>query len=203
MNKSLTVFLTLLIVSGATGQSSSMVMGQNEEQLPPGCDSIAGQENITVEAGKMHAEEYPSKVFTYDNRDFQFEPCTRLHVKFINRDDVRHQWMVHGLPESVYRMGMFTLEATNGTAEGEFILPAEDETLLVHCGIPQHMQKGMKAQLKIGEGDGDISNIPGYTGNPIGYDYASDDNTVLAITSVLTALVAGFISAAIIRRLTQ
>lgn len=172
--------------------SSGMVMGQNTDTLPPGCNEISGQENLTVEAGKMFAEEYPSKVFTYSEKSYEFEPCTKLTVEFTNNDDIRHQWMVHGLPEEVYSMGMFTLEATNGTAEGTFILPAEDETYLVHCGLPQHMQKGMKAQIIVGEGDGEISNIPGRTGNPIGYEYPGQDSGVMAAASVLTALVAGF-----------
>ena len=31
----------------------------------------------------------------------------------------------------------------------------------MHCDIAQHMEKGMKAQLKVGKGRGDLPSIPG------------------------------------------
>lgn len=36
----------------------------------------------------------------------------------------------------------------------------------MHCGVRQHQQKGMKAQLLVGGGEGDIPNIPGISGVP-------------------------------------
>jgi len=82
----------------------------------------------------------------------------------INEDYVRHQWMIHGLPRYLYPEGMFHLEV-NGLARktGTFIVPSAQKTYLVHCDVAQHMEKGMKAQLKVGGGDGDLPSIPGIT----------------------------------------
>jgi hypothetical protein len=54
----------------------------------------------------------------------------------------------------------------------------------VHCDIAQHMEKGMKAQLKVGKGDGDLPSIPGVTDYVIQDDYSG-------IPPVTTAAVAG------------
>jgi hypothetical protein len=154
-------------------------MGQNTDQLPPSCESISGTANITVKAGTAQAEEFPSKMYTYSDRQLQFEPCTKLTVNFVNNDSVRHQWMVHGLPEEIYGKmgnGMFMIEVSGpGKDSGTFILPGHDESLMIHCGLGQHMQKGMKAQLTVGDGDGDISNVPGHTSaiNPYEYEQKS------------------------------
>jgi hypothetical protein len=83
-------------------------------------------------------------------------------VTFINTDTVRHQWMVHGLPRYLYPQGMFHLEAAGGARQtGTFIVPADDQTYLVHCDVTQHMEKGMKGQLKVGRGSGDLWAVPG------------------------------------------
>ena len=166
---------TLLLVSlmAMTGLGSAqMVMNENTGDLPPRCGEIAGWENITVHGGTQYAEQFPGTIFTYDQRVFQFEPCTKLSVTFVNHDAVRHQWMVHGLPPAIYDMGMFTLEAPGtGNVTGTFILPGRDETLLTHCGVPQHQEKGMKGQITVGAGDGNLGGIPGHTGHPDAYDY--------------------------------
>lgn len=163
MMRRLLVLVTVLALLASSG--SAMVMNQNTDRLPEGCQQIAGWENITVHAGRAFAEQFNGKVFTYDDRSFSFDPCTKVSVTFINNDSVRHQFMVHGLPMELYPMGMFTIEVSGpGRDTGTLILPAEHETLLVHCGVAQHMQKGMKAQLKIADGDGNIANIPGITG---------------------------------------
>ena len=47
---------------------------------------------------------------------------------------------------------------------GVFIVPPEHRTYLVHCDIAQHMEKGMKGQLKVGRGSGDLWGIPGVSG---------------------------------------
>ncbi|MGB4247757.1 MAG: multicopper oxidase domain-containing protein, partial [Pseudohongiellaceae bacterium] len=44
---------------------------------------------------------------------------------------------------------------------GSFIVPSDDATYLVHCDITQHMEKGMKAQLVVGAGSGDLWSVPG------------------------------------------
>lgn len=151
----------------------AMVMGQNTDTLPGGCDKIAATKEITVRAGHKYAEKFPGRMFAFDQQEFQFEPCTKLTVHFINEDEIRHQWMMHGLPKYLYPKGMFHLEVTGpGKVSGTLIFPPGDKTYLVHCDISQHMEKGMKAQLKIGDGNGDLPSIPGVTANVIQDDYS-------------------------------
>ncbi|MGR9073549.1 MAG: copper oxidase [Gammaproteobacteria bacterium] len=141
-----------------------MVMGQNVDRLPDGCTSLAGEKEITVHAGHKHAKKFPGRIFAFDTQEYQFEPCTKLTVNFVNDDSIRHQWMMHGLPKYMYPKGMFHLEVTGpGKISGTLILPPGDKTYLVHCDIAQHMEKGMKAQLKVGSGSGDLPSIPGIT----------------------------------------
>jgi len=141
-----------------------MVMGQNVDALPGGCDKISGDTEITVHAGHKFAKPFPGRMFAFGKQEWHVRPCSRLTVHFINEDNVRHQWMMHGLPKELYKGGMFHLEVTGpGKISGTFILPANDLTYLVHCDIAQHMEKGMKAQLVVGKGSGDLSSIPGLT----------------------------------------
>lgn len=141
---------------------TSMVMNENKDTLPPGCSAVAGDQAVTVRAGTRFAKQYPGTMFTYDVHTIKAAPCTRLAVTFVNEDAVRHQFMVHGLPGSVYPGGMFTIEVTGpGKETGSFITPSQTETLMIHCGVPQHEEKGMKAELKNGGGEGDLPNIPG------------------------------------------
>jgi len=150
-----------------------MVMGQNTETLPGGCSSIAATEEITVHAGHKYSEKFPGTMFAFDTQEFHFKPCTKLTVNFINDDNVRHQWMMHGLPKYLYPKGMFHLEVTGpGKVSGTLIFPPNDKTYLVHCDISQHMEKGMKAQLKIGKGSGDLPSIPGVSAYVIQDDYS-------------------------------
>lgn len=155
--------------------SGGMVMGQNTDKLPGGCDKIAAEEEVTVHAGHKYAEKFPGRMYAFDTQEFHFKPCTKLTVHFVNEDKVRHQWMMHGLPKYLYPKGMFHLEVT-GPAKitGTLILPPGDKTYLVHCDIAQHMEKGMKAQLKVGEGDGDLPSIPGVTAPANPDDYKAD-----------------------------
>jgi len=152
--------------------AGGMVMGQNADTLPGGCDSISETKEITVHAGHKYAEKFPGRMFAFDTQEFNFKPCTKLTVHFVNEDNVRHQWMMHGLPKYLYPKGMFHLEATGPSKiSGTLILPPGDKTYLVHCDIAQHMEKGMKAQLKVGKGDGDLPSIPGVTAYVVTDDY--------------------------------
>lgn len=152
--------------------AGGMVMGNNPDTLPGGCDKIAETKEITVRAGHKYAEKFPGRMFAFDTQEFQFKPCTKLTVHFINDDNVRHQWMMHGLPKYLYPKGMFHLEVSGpAKISGTLILPPGDKTYLVHCDIAQHMEKGMKAQLKVGKGDGDLPSIPNVTANTIQDDY--------------------------------
>lgn len=157
-----------------------MVMGQNTDTLPGGCDKISETKEITVHAGHKYAEKFPGRMFAFDTQEYQFEPCTKLTVHFVNDDNVRHQWMMHGLPKYLYPKGMFHLEVTGpGKISGTLILPSGDKTYLVHCDIAQHMEKGMKGQLKVGKGSGDLPSIPGVTAYVIQDEY----NTSPVVTS--------------------
>ncbi len=153
--------------------TGGMVMGQNTDTLPGGCDKIAATKEITVHAGHKYAEKFPGRMYAFDVQEYQFEPCTKLTVHFVNDDNVRHQWMMHGLPKYLYPKGMFHMEVTGpGKVTGTLIFPSEEKTYLVHCDIAQHMEKGMKGQLKIGKGDGDLPSIPGVTAYVIQDDYS-------------------------------
>ena len=151
----------------------AMVMGQNTDTLPGGCDKIAATKEITVHAGHKYAEKFPGTMFAFDQQEYQFEPCTKLTVHFINEDEIRHQWMMHGLPKYLYPKGMFHLEVSGpGKVSGTLILPPGDKTYLVHCDIAQHMEKGMKGQLKVGKGSEDLPSIPGVTASVFPDDYS-------------------------------
>jgi len=149
-----------------------MVMGQNKDKLPGGCDKISEDAQITVKAGHKYARKFPGTMFAFDQQEWRVKPCTRLTVHFINEDNVRHQWMMHGLPKYIYDKGMFHLEVTGpAKISGTLILPKEDKTYLVHCDIAQHMEKGMKGQLIVGNGSGTFPSIPGLTDLAIPDDY--------------------------------
>ena len=167
--------------------AGGMVMGQNTNTLPGGCDRISETKEITVHAGHKYAEKFPGRMYAFDTQEFNFKPCTKLTVHFINEDNIRHQWMMHGLPKYLYPKGMFHLEVSGpAKISGTLILPPGDKTYLVHCDIAQHMEKGMKAQLKVGKGDGDLPSIPGVTAYVIPDDYKGSLQTVMAKVSAAT-----------------
>jgi hypothetical protein len=141
-----------------------MVMNENLNRLPQDCPAIAGTQEIIVRAGKKYAQQFNGTMFTYDQREWQVGPCTKVTVTLVNEDSVRHQWMIHGLPRYLYPEGMFHLEVNGpGRKTGTFIVSSAKKTYLVHCDVAQHTEKGMKAQLKVGGGNGDLPSIPGIT----------------------------------------
>jgi hypothetical protein len=147
-----------------TMDADGMVMNENTDRLPKDCGKIASEEQITVRAGKKYARQFNGMMFSYDRREWRVPPCAKVTVTLINEDQVRHQWMVHGLPRYLYPEGMFHLEANGGGKKsGTFIVPSGAKTYLVHCDVAQHTEKGMKAQLKVAGGDGDLPSIPGVT----------------------------------------
>jgi hypothetical protein len=143
-----------------------MVMNENTDRLPRDCQQIAQDVEIAVHAGKQYAHQFPGTMFAYDRQEWHVPACARVRVTLINDDQVRHQWMVHGLPRYLYPEGMFHLEANGGYRKtGTFIVPSGAKTYLVHCDVAHHTEKGMKAQLKVAGGDGDLPSIPGLTGH--------------------------------------
>ena len=139
-----------------------MVMNENRDELPRDCREISEDVAISVSAGKKYAGPYPDRAFGFDRHQWHVKPCSRITVTYTNEDNVRHQWMVHGLPSYLYPQSMFHLETNGGYSKtGTFIVPSDDKTYLVHCDMATHMEKGMKAQLVVGNGSGDIPAIPG------------------------------------------
>ena len=141
-------------------------MNENTDRLPRDCSAISGDVHFEIAAGAEFAGEYPGTMFAYDLRDLHAPACSRVTINFSNHDQVRHQWMLHGLPRYLYPGGMFHIEANGGaTVSGTFIVPSDDRSYLVHCDLAQHMEKGMKAQLVVGRGSGDLWSIPGVSGD--------------------------------------
>jgi plastocyanin len=151
---------------------SGVVMNENRDRLPRGCPEISSDQALTIYAGRQYARDLPGTIFGMSEHEVQVEPCSRIEVTFVNEDSVRHQWMVHGLPKYLYPAGMFHIEASGGhTMTGTFIVPAEDQTYLVHCDMAQHMEKGMRGQLLVGRGSGDLWSVPGISANFYRSDY--------------------------------
>ncbi len=140
--------------------ANGMVMNSNTENLPQDCASVSDDVSIDVQVGREFAR--TGLTYGFSAHVWRVPPCARLRVTLRNLDEVRHQWMVHGLPKYLYPQGMFHLEA-NGRREvtGTFIVPSDDGTYLVHCDVSHHMEQGLKAQLLVGRGAGDLPSIPG------------------------------------------
>lgn len=141
-----------------------MVMNANENNLPKDCPSISEELVFEIRAGTKYAES--GFTFGYDQYELRARPCAKISVTFVNEDQVRHQWMVHGLPRYLYPQGMFHMEANGGkSVTGSFIVPSDHKTYLVHCDMAQHMEMGLKAQLLVGQGDGNLPSIPTISGS--------------------------------------
>ncbi|MGR9086674.1 MAG: cupredoxin domain-containing protein [Gammaproteobacteria bacterium] len=147
---------------GMIMDEKGMIMNANEDTLPRDCQKLSGNVNITIRAGRKHALKFPGKMFAFDRQELDVAPCARINITFINDDDIRHQLMIHGLPGYLYPDGMFHLELYGrGELRASLIVPSQKKTYLMHCEVPQHMEKGMKAQLKVDGGDVDLPSIPG------------------------------------------
>lgn len=139
-----------------------MVMNHNTDRLPEDCGAVSEDVSVEVRVGTKHAR--TGLTFGYSQHQWRVKPCSRVTVTFINEDQIRHQWMVHGLPKYLYPQGMFHLEVNGGFRKtATLIVPSGDLTLLVHCDISHHMEQGLKGQLVVGGGGRDIPGIPGHT----------------------------------------
>jgi hypothetical protein len=170
--------------------AGGMVMNENTDKLPRDCGQVSGDVKITVHAGRKYAAKLRGTMYAYDQRVWDVAPCSRVTVTLVNEDHVRHQWMLHGLPRYLYPEGMFHLEVSGpGERTGTFIVPSSPKTYLVHCDVPQHTEKGMKAELKVAGGDGDLPSIPGVT-NPAERDrYPRRWSTRAALGAAIGAIV--------------
>lgn len=141
--------------------ASGFVMNENTDTLPKGCGTVAEDLQFTIRAGIRYAKE-PGSIYGLSQAELIAPGCSRIRVTFINEDKIRHQWMVHGLPKYLYPAGMFHIEANGeSTQEGSFIVPPEPRTYLIHCDIAQHMEKGMRGQLLVASGSGNLWAVAG------------------------------------------
>ena len=170
--------------------AAGTAMNANSDMLPRDCAELGPDIKITVRGGREHAQSTAGQTFGYSAHEYFAEPCSRITVSFTNDDSVRHQWMLHGLPRYLYAEGMFHLEAAGGaTVSGTFIVPSDDNTYLVHCDMTQHMEQGMKAQLIVGDGSGDLWSIPGVSGHLHRDDYPPENALAIFVLSLLAGLV--------------
>ena len=182
-----------------TLDDGGMTMNWNDDTLPRGCKEISEEVDIEVRAGRKYAN--AGQAFGFDKNEWRVKPCAKVTVNFINEDDVRHQWMMHGLPRYLYDQGMFHLEAAgNSKRKASLIVPNDDVTYLVHCDISQHMEKGLKAQLKVGAGSGDLPSVPGISDARIG-DLAGEPTSGWQTALLLAGLIFGVgIGSGVLRR---
>ena len=55
--------------------------------------------------------------------------------------------------------------------------------------VAQHMEKGMKGQLKVGRGSGDLWSIPGVSGDFLADSYVPEEIEWYVVLSAVAALV--------------
>ncbi len=177
--------------AGMIMDEKGMIMNANTDRLPRDCPKISENVDITIHAGQKHALKFVGKMFAFDQQEWSVKPCAKINITFINDDQVRHQLMIHGLPGYIYPEGMFHLELYGeGQLQASLIMPSQKKTYLVHCELPQHMEKGMKAQLKVDGGDVDLPSIPGLT-KPVKADSYPVDWTQLTWSVLLLSALLG------------
>ena len=176
---------------GMLMDEKGMIMNANSDNLPRDCPAISENVDITIHAGQKHALKFTGKMFAFDQQEWNVKPCAKINITFINDDQIRHQLMIHGLPGYLYPEGMFHLELYGeGQLQASLILPSQKKTYLVHCELPQHMEKGMKAQLKVDGGDGDLPSIPGIS-KPVKADVYPVDWTRLTLSVLMLSALIG------------
>jgi hypothetical protein len=198
--KALIIGLTMLgVVDSVSAMShgsmvmdeKGMIMNANSDNLPRDCTKISENVDISIHAGQKHALKFTGKMFAFDQQQWDVKPCAKINITFINDDQIRHQLMIHGLPGYLYPEGMFHLELYGeGQLRASLIMPSQKKTYLVHCEVPQHMEKGMKAQIKVAGGDGDLPSIPGIS-EPVRADVYPVDWTQLTLVVLLLCVLAG------------
>ena len=161
---------------------AGVVMNQNHNTLPRDCAGISRDYEFTIHAGRKYAADFPGMIFGMSQHEVSVEPCSRIEVTFVNEDSVRHQWMVHGLPRYLYPAGMFHIEASGGHEKtGTFIVPGDDRNYLIHCDMAQHMEKGMRGQLVVGKGSGDLWGVAGVSADFYRFSYLPFHTILMAV----------------------
>ena len=88
---------------------------------------------------------------------------------------------------------MFHIEAMGEqTQKGVFIVPPEDKTYLIHCDMAQHMEKGMRGQLVVGKGSGDLWSVPGISADYFRFPYLSGRTIYIAVAFALLGFAIAF-----------
>lgn len=165
-----------------------VVMNENRDTLPEGCTEISRTHEFTIRAGREYAGGTPGMIFGLSETEVRVEPCSLVEINFINEDAVRHQWMVHGLPKYLYPTGMFHIEAMGGQSQsGAFIVPPEDRNYLIHCDMSQHMEKGMRGQLVVGRGSGDLWAVAGVSDAFYRAPYLGSNTLLIVILLAIAA----------------
>ena len=189
---SLTALAMVMNHDGMYMDEKGMIMHANENNLPKDCPKISEEVTVTIRAGHKHATKFPGKMFAFDHQEWHVKPCAKVKIHFVNDDQIRHQLMVHGLPGYLYPNGMLHLELYGqGELTASLIVDSRKKTYLVHCEIPQHMEKGMKGQLKVGGGDKDFESIPGISEpvNPDTYPVRWPDGVwIILVTCIVMGL---------------
>jgi hypothetical protein len=184
---------------GMMMDETGMIMNANPDRLPRDCPQISETVELTIRAGHEHAKKFPGRMFAYDQQEWNVKPCAKINITFINDDHVRHQMMIHGLPGYLYPEGMLHLELFgHGQLKASMIVPSRKKTYLVHCELPQHQEKGMKAQLKVDGGDGDLPSIPGLT-DPVRADLYPVNWNRQHIGMVLFSILIGLLAPLLLR----
>ena len=167
-----------------------VVMNENLFTLPRDCSAVSRDYELTIHAGRKYAADIPGVIFGMSQHEVRVQPCSRITVTFVNEDSVRHQWMVHGLPKYLYPAGMFHIEASGGQSRtGTFIVPGDAQTYLIHCDMAQHMEKGMRGQLLVGGGSGDLWAVPGISDQFYRFSYLPWYAPVLVVLILLFSFV--------------
>lgn len=170
---------------------AGVVMNQNFDTLPRDCTEISRDYEFTIHAGRKYAADVPGMIYGMSQHEVRVQPCSRIKLNFVNEDSVRHQWMVHGLPKYLYPAGMFHIEASGGhTKTGTFIVPGDDRSYLVHCDMAQHMEKGMRGQLVVGNGSGNLWGVAGVSDAFYRFSYLPGYASLLVILTLVFAFVA-------------
>jgi plastocyanin len=144
---------------------TTLVMNQNIDILPNGCNEISELRFYTIKAGVNYISNQHDQ-FGYNVTELNVQPCSKVEITFENEDQIRHQLMIHGLPRYLYPQGMFHLEANGGSSViGTLIVPPDNETYLIHCDLSRHAELGMRSQINVGEGKNDIPGIPMVSGH--------------------------------------
>jgi plastocyanin len=177
-----------------TVDPAGVVMNENLSILPRDCDVISREYEFTIRAGRAYAGDFPGMMFGMSQHEVSVQPCSRIEITFVNEDQVRHQWMVHGLPKYLYPAGMFHIEASGGRSmKGTFIVPGDDQTYLIHCDMAQHMEKGMRGQLVVGEGSGNLWGVAGVSDEFYRFNYLPGYVPVLVVLVLILAFFATFL----------